>query len=195
MVLSSLQDQSHVASLLGYSNFGEVTALGPPLTPAMSARPPSSSSSVEAYDPLHLAEVLLRTLLLSIGFYTVWKRGLLACFPKCLDVLVHIVAIETERCSYSSTCFLCLCVFIQERAFGELEKNSDKQLSSDSQGQTDPPSHFHQLLSGLHKHLLAHCYIHSSPEVHCRIIFPRALWSMVAFVFTLILLFFRMTAV
>ncbi|TKS84344.1 putative E3 ubiquitin-protein ligase HERC1 [Collichthys lucidus] len=70
MVLSSLQDQSHVASLLGYSNFGEVTALGPPLTPAMSARPPSSSSSVEAYDPLHLAEVLLRTLLLSIGFYT-----------------------------------------------------------------------------------------------------------------------------
>ncbi|XP_040012790.1 probable E3 ubiquitin-protein ligase HERC1 isoform X5 [Xiphias gladius] len=121
MVLSSLQDQSHVASLLGYSNFGEVTALGPPLTPAMSVRPPSSSSSVEAYDPLHLAEVLLRTLLLSIGFYT-------------------------------------------ERAFGELEKNSDKQLSSDSQGQTDPPCHFHQLLSGLHKHLLAHCYIHSSPE-------------------------------
>lgn len=74
MVLSSLQDQSHVASLLGYSNFGEVTALGPPLTPAMSVRPPSSSS-IEAYDPLHLAEVLLRTLLLSIGFYTVWKRG------------------------------------------------------------------------------------------------------------------------
>lgn len=71
MVLSSLQDQSHVASLLGYSNFGEVTAMGPPLTPALSVRPPSSSSSVEAYDPLHLAEVLLRTLLLSIGFYTV----------------------------------------------------------------------------------------------------------------------------
>uniref|UniRef100_A0A8C2X9J9 HECT-type E3 ubiquitin transferase n=1 Tax=Cyclopterus lumpus TaxID=8103 RepID=A0A8C2X9J9_CYCLU len=120
MVLSSLQDQSHVSSLLGYSNFGEVTSLGPPLTPTMSGRPPSSSSS-EAYNPLHLAEVLLRTLLLSIGFYT-------------------------------------------ERAFGELEKNSDKQLSNDSQGQTDPPCHFHQLLSGLHKHLLAHCYIHPSPE-------------------------------
>ncbi|XP_034565879.1 probable E3 ubiquitin-protein ligase HERC1 isoform X2 [Notolabrus celidotus] len=121
MVLSSLQDQSHVASLLGYSNFGEVTVLGPPLTPAMSVRAASSSSSVDAYDPLHLAEVLLRTLLLSIGFYT-------------------------------------------ERAFGELEKNSDKQLSTDSQGQSDPPCHFHQLLSGLHKHLLAHCYIHSSTE-------------------------------
>ncbi|XP_026209983.1 probable E3 ubiquitin-protein ligase HERC1 isoform X4 [Anabas testudineus] len=121
MVLSSLQDQSHVASLLGYSNFGEVTTMGPPLTPAMSVRPPSSSSSVEAYDLLHLAEVLLKTLLLSISFYT-------------------------------------------ERSFGELEKNSDKQLYSDSQGQTDPPCHFHQLLSGLHKHLLAHCYIQSSPE-------------------------------
>ncbi|XP_029371513.1 probable E3 ubiquitin-protein ligase HERC1 isoform X2 [Echeneis naucrates] len=130
MVLSSLQDQSHVASLLGYSNFGEVTALGPPLTPAMSVRPPSSSSSIEACDPLHLAEVLLRTLLLSIGFYT-------------------------------------------ERAFGELEKNSDKQLSSDSQGQTDPPCHFHQLLSGLQKHLLAHCFIHSSPEGDSSVVLLR----------------------
>lgn len=71
MVLSSLQDQSHVASLLGYSHFGEVAPMGPPLTPAVSARQSSSSSSVEAYDPLHLAEVLLRTLLLSISFYTV----------------------------------------------------------------------------------------------------------------------------
>lgn len=71
MVLSSLQDQSHVASLLGYSNFGEATALGAPLAAAAgSTRLPSSCSS-DAYDPLHLAEVLLRTLLLSIGFYTV----------------------------------------------------------------------------------------------------------------------------
>lgn len=77
MVLSSLQDQSHVASLLGYSNFGEVTVLGAPLTATVSIRLHSSSSS-EAYDPLHLAEVLLRTLLLSIGFYTVWKKGPIA---------------------------------------------------------------------------------------------------------------------
>ena len=76
MVLSSLQDQSHVASLLGYSNFGEIPALGPPLTPAVSGRPPSSTS-VEAYDPLHLAEVLLRTLLLSVDFYTV--RNIYGC--------------------------------------------------------------------------------------------------------------------
>lgn len=63
-----------------------------------------------------------------------------------------------------------VCLISQERAFGELEKNSDKQLSNDSQGQSDPPSHFHQLLSGLHKHLLAHCYIHSSSEVCSRVI-------------------------
>lgn len=121
MVLSSLQDQIHIASLLGYSSFGEVTALGLPVAPALSAQPFSVSSSGEPYDPLNMAEVLLKTLLLSIGFYT-------------------------------------------ERAFGELEKNSDKQLPSESHGQTDPPLHFHQLLSGLYKHLLAHCYIHLSSE-------------------------------
>lgn len=59
--------------------------------------------------------------------------------------------------------------FKQERAFGELEKNSDKHLSNESHRQTDPPSHFHQLLTGLHKHLLAHCYIHPGPEVNCAI--------------------------
>ncbi|XP_072310878.1 probable E3 ubiquitin-protein ligase HERC1 isoform X3 [Eucyclogobius newberryi] len=121
MVLCSLQDQSHLASLLGYSSFGELNALGLPPAPALSAQPFSVSSAVEPYDPLHMAEVLLRTLLLSIGFYT-------------------------------------------ELAFGELEKNSDKQLPSESHGRTNPPSHFHQLLSGLHKHLLAHCFILSSPE-------------------------------
>lgn len=159
MVLSSLQDQSHVASLLGYSNFGEVTVLGPPLTPAMSVRAASSSSSVDAYDPLHLAEVLLRTLLLSIGFYTVWERGVLNCL-----VFVYL-CIKSEWFSLSLHFLSVFLLCAQERAFGELEKNSDKQLSSDNQGQSDPPSHFHQLLSGLHKHLLAHCYIHSSTEV------------------------------
>lgn len=129
MVLSSLQDQSHVASLLGYSNFGEVTALGPPLTPAMSVRPPSSSSSVEAYDPLHLAEVLLRTLLLSIGFYTVWQQGsseffsshqlgvhcflsnLEACFHRYLK---HIITVRTPP--------HCLCVLTGEGIWGTGEK-------------------------------------------------------------------------
>uniref|UniRef100_A0A8C9W0S1 HECT-type E3 ubiquitin transferase n=1 Tax=Scleropages formosus TaxID=113540 RepID=A0A8C9W0S1_SCLFO len=99
MVLNSLQEQSHVASLLGYSSPGELTSGIPVATPA-----DHSSGSPETHDQLHLAEVLLKTLLLSIGFYT-------------------------------------------ERAFGELEKNSDKQQASRAEGQTEPPSHFHHLLS------------------------------------------------
>ncbi|KAK2827719.1 hypothetical protein Q7C36_018645 [Tachysurus vachellii] len=120
MVLNSLQEQSHVASLLGYSSPGELGAnMPPPASPERPAVP--TTSSTEAQDHLHLAEVLLKTLLLSIGFYT-------------------------------------------ERAFGELEKNSDKQQSSPAQKQTEAPSHFHHLLSALHKHLLAHCYIYTNTE-------------------------------
>ncbi|KAI1904845.1 hypothetical protein AGOR_G00009860 [Albula goreensis] len=116
MVLNSLQEQSHVASLLGYSSPGEFTA-GLPSAPS----PDRTSNSPEAHDHFHLAEVLLKTLLLSIGFYT-------------------------------------------ERAFGELEKNSDKQQANQAPKQTSPPSHFHHLLSAMHKHLLAHCYIHTNTE-------------------------------
>ncbi|XP_053504405.1 probable E3 ubiquitin-protein ligase HERC1 isoform X4 [Ictalurus furcatus] len=120
MVLNSLQEQSHVASLLGYSSPGELGATLP--QPASPERPVApATSSTEPQDHLHLAEVLLKTLLLSIGFYT-------------------------------------------ERAFGELEKNSDKQQSSPAQKQTKAPSHFHHLLSALHKHLLAHCYISTNTE-------------------------------
>ncbi|XP_026052426.1 probable E3 ubiquitin-protein ligase HERC1 isoform X3 [Carassius auratus] len=120
MVLNSLQEQSHVASLLGYSSPGELSA-GLALPPTPDRPTGSVSSGSEAPDQLHLAEVLLKTLLLSIGFYT-------------------------------------------ERAFGELEKNSDKQQFSQSQKQTEAPSHFHHLLSALHRHLLAHCYIHTGAE-------------------------------
>ncbi|XP_053334016.1 probable E3 ubiquitin-protein ligase HERC1 isoform X3 [Clarias gariepinus] len=120
MVLNSLQEQSHVASLLGYSSPGELGANPPqPASPERPAGPATSGTDVQ--DHLHLAEVLLKTLLLSIGFYT-------------------------------------------ERAFGELEKNSDKQQSSPAQKQTEAPSHFHQLLLALHKHLLAHCYIYTNTE-------------------------------
>ncbi|KAF7696652.1 hypothetical protein HF521_005070 [Silurus meridionalis] len=120
MVLNSLQEQSHVASLLGYSSPGELGAnLPQPASPERPVAP--TTSSTDAQDHLHLAEVLLKTLLLSIGFYT-------------------------------------------ERAFGELEKNSDKQQSSPAQKQTEAPSHFHHLLSALQKHLLAHCYIYTDTE-------------------------------
>lgn len=70
MVLNSLQEQSHVASLLGYSSPGELSA-GLALPPTPDRPTGTVSSSSEAPDHLHLAEVLLKTLLLSIGFYTV----------------------------------------------------------------------------------------------------------------------------
>ncbi len=70
MVLNSLQEQSHMASLLGYSSPGELSA-GLALPPTPDRPTGSVSSGSEAPDQLHLAEVLLKTLLLSIGFYTV----------------------------------------------------------------------------------------------------------------------------
>ncbi|TRY98659.1 hypothetical protein DNTS_005902 [Danionella cerebrum] len=106
MVLNSLQEQSHVASLLGYSSPGELS-VGLALPPTPDRPTGSVNSSSESPDHLHLAE---------------------------------------------------------ERAFGELEKNSDKQSFSQSQKQTEAPSHFHHLLSALHRHLLAHCYIHTGAE-------------------------------
>lgn len=73
MVLNSLQEQSHVASLLGYSSPGELGA-NPP-QPASPERPAGlATSGTDAQDHLHLAEVLLKTLLLSIGFYTVSEQ-------------------------------------------------------------------------------------------------------------------------
>ncbi|KAK1176357.1 putative E3 ubiquitin-protein ligase HERC1 isoform X1 [Acipenser oxyrinchus oxyrinchus] len=116
MVMNSLQEQSHVASLLGYSSPAELSA---GLT--QSSAPDQPSVSSDTNDHFHLAEVLLKTLLLNIGFYT-------------------------------------------ERAFGELEKNSDKLQSSIAHKQSDPPSHFHRLLSAMHRHVLAHCYTNTESK-------------------------------
>lgn len=69
--------------------------------------------------------------------------------------------------------------FPQERAFGELEKNSDKLQSSIAHKQSDPPSHFHRLLSAMHRHLLAHCYTNSEAKVrpadHCKLLYNTGL--------------------
>uniref|UniRef100_A0A4W3J8I3 HECT-type E3 ubiquitin transferase n=1 Tax=Callorhinchus milii TaxID=7868 RepID=A0A4W3J8I3_CALMI len=116
IILTSLQDQSHIASLLGYSSPGD-------LTEGLSQGYCSDQCSLNSgnIDHFHLAEILLKTLLKNIGFYT-------------------------------------------ERAFGELEKNSDKQQNNTTQTENGPPSHVRQLLSAMHKHLLAHCYTNSATE-------------------------------
>ncbi|XP_067888510.1 probable E3 ubiquitin-protein ligase HERC1 isoform X6 [Heterodontus francisci] len=117
IILTSLQDQSHIASLLGYSS--------PDITEGFSQSYSSDQASSNSgnIDHFHLAEILLKTLLRNISFYT-------------------------------------------ERAFGELEKNSDKQQSSTTHTESGPPSHVRQLLSALHKHLLAHCYSNSTAKDH-----------------------------
>lgn len=82
MVLNSLQEQSHVASLLGYSSPGELSAgLALPPTPDRPAG--NLSANLEATDHLHLAEVLLKTLLLSMGFYTVSS-------PNVINISVYL---------------------------------------------------------------------------------------------------------
>ncbi|XP_072108525.1 probable E3 ubiquitin-protein ligase HERC1 isoform X1 [Mobula birostris] len=116
IILTSLQDQSHIASLLGYSSPVDMTERF-----SQKCNSDQDSSNAGTIDHFHLAEILLKTLLRNISFYT-------------------------------------------ERAFGELEKNSDKQQVNTTRTESGPPSHVHQLLSALHKHLLAHCYSNSTTK-------------------------------
>uniref|UniRef100_A0A8C4Q7E9 HECT and RLD domain containing E3 ubiquitin protein ligase family member 1 n=1 Tax=Eptatretus burgeri TaxID=7764 RepID=A0A8C4Q7E9_EPTBU len=111
IILTSLQDHVHVASLLGYTRLGED-----------GESVEISHSGLQSTHPdTHLAEVLMKTLLRNMGFYT-------------------------------------------ERAFGELEKNSDKQHAELSVWSSSPPAHLHDLLSSLHKHLLAFCHVNTEEE-------------------------------
>ncbi|KAM6980533.1 putative E3 ubiquitin-protein ligase HERC1 [Aplochiton taeniatus] len=69
IILTSLQDHTHVASLLGYSAPSDAPealstgmGFGPPLDP--------SYSSPGSHHDTHLAEILMKTLLRNLGFYT-----------------------------------------------------------------------------------------------------------------------------
>lgn len=73
IILTSLQDHTHVASLLGYSSPTD----GPD---GLSSGPGFMAPSDPIYDipadhpDTHLAEILMKTLLRNLGFYTV-SRG------------------------------------------------------------------------------------------------------------------------
>lgn len=54
---------------------------------------------------------------------------------------------------------------MQDQAFGELEKNSDKLQRGTSSSDSSQPAHLHQLLCSLQKQLLAYCHINSATEV------------------------------
>ncbi len=70
IILTSLQDHTHVASLLGYSSPAdgpEVLSSGPGFT----ASPDPTYSATAGHPDTHLAEILMKTLLRNLGFYTV----------------------------------------------------------------------------------------------------------------------------
>ncbi|XP_077870271.1 putative E3 ubiquitin-protein ligase HERC1 [Saccoglossus kowalevskii] len=112
IILTSLQDNTHVASLLGFS------------CPLDMDLEPRTSQPTTSQQDMHLAEVLMKTLLRNLGFHT-------------------------------------------EQAFGELEKNSDKDPSSISCEDDAPPSHLRELLASLQKHLLAYIHVNAYEETRC----------------------------
>ncbi|KAM4596312.1 putative E3 ubiquitin-protein ligase HERC1 isoform 7-T7 [Fundulus diaphanus] len=66
IILTSLQDHTHVASLLGYSSPADV-----PDAPASGpAYPDPTYGTTGAHPDTHLAEILMKTLLRNLGFYT-----------------------------------------------------------------------------------------------------------------------------
>ncbi|XP_030232116.1 probable E3 ubiquitin-protein ligase HERC1 isoform X5 [Gadus morhua] len=120
IILTSLQDHTHVASLLGYSCPGD----GPEALSSVlgfGGAQEASYGSAASHPDTHLAEILMKTLLRNLGFYT-------------------------------------------DRAFGELEKNSDKLQQGMSSSDSSQPAHLHQLLCSLQKQLLAYCHINSVNE-------------------------------
>ncbi|XP_078055944.1 putative E3 ubiquitin-protein ligase HERC1 [Mustelus asterias] len=119
IILTSLQDHTHVASLLGYSSPPDVEASSTGSN--YSGFPDSSFSSQSSHPDTHLAEILMKTLLRNLGFYT-------------------------------------------DQAFGELEKNSDKELLGTSSAENSQPAHLHELLCSLQKQLLAYCHTNSVNE-------------------------------
>uniref|UniRef100_A0A3Q3SK21 HECT-type E3 ubiquitin transferase n=1 Tax=Mastacembelus armatus TaxID=205130 RepID=A0A3Q3SK21_9TELE len=69
IILTSLQDHTHVASLLGYSSPAdgpEVLSSGPGFT----ASPDPTYSATAGHPDTHLAEILMKMLLRNLGFYT-----------------------------------------------------------------------------------------------------------------------------
>ncbi|XP_075939248.1 putative E3 ubiquitin-protein ligase HERC1 [Anarhichas minor] len=69
IILTSLQDHTHVASLLGYSS----PADGPEglcSGPGFAAAPDPTYSDTAGHPDTHLAEILMKTLLRNLGFYT-----------------------------------------------------------------------------------------------------------------------------
>ncbi|XP_031694777.1 probable E3 ubiquitin-protein ligase HERC1 [Anarrhichthys ocellatus] len=88
IILTSLQDHTHVASLLGYSS----PADGPEglcSGPGFTAAPDPTYSDTAGHPDTHLAEILMKTLLRNLGFYTV-SRCLLQLLSESSLLLISV---------------------------------------------------------------------------------------------------------
>ena len=101
IILTSLQDHTHVASLLGYSS----PADGPevlPSGPAFTATPDPTYSATAGHPDTHLAEILMKTLLRNLGFYTVSRCRMMFGIG------------EQRVCAHWFQC-VCVCVFLHNK--------------------------------------------------------------------------------
>uniref|UniRef100_A0A3Q3XB61 HECT-type E3 ubiquitin transferase n=1 Tax=Mola mola TaxID=94237 RepID=A0A3Q3XB61_MOLML len=69
IILTSLQDHTHVASLLGYSSPTDAPEVHPSGT-GFTASPDPAYGTTAGHPDTHLAEILMKTLLRNLGFYT-----------------------------------------------------------------------------------------------------------------------------
>lgn len=70
IILTSLQDHTHVASLLGYSSPSDATDVSLLCISYGTVSAPTDGAPSHHTDT-HLAEILMKTLLRNLGFYTV----------------------------------------------------------------------------------------------------------------------------
>lgn len=70
IILTSLQDHTHVASLLGYSSPSDATDISS-LCIAYGNLSDAAYGAQSHHPDTHLAEILMKTLLRNLGFYTV----------------------------------------------------------------------------------------------------------------------------
>lgn len=70
IILTSLQDHTHVASLLGYSSPTD----GPEVLSSGPGFMASPDPTMAEHPDTHLAEILMKTLLRNLGFYTVSRE-------------------------------------------------------------------------------------------------------------------------
>lgn len=84
IILTSLQDHTHVASLLGYSSPTDGPEVLPP-GPAFTASPDPTYGTLADHPDTHLAEILMKTLLRNLGFYTVSRGVVFIDWDDCYD--------------------------------------------------------------------------------------------------------------